>query len=133
MTVGDRLRYFDLTFAARRNPYGKINGVMVLGLEVTEKVLTRQKMESYQVWLETVLNKLPLPLFLIDARLASVHFSNDAAKKMLGFALDEFDPKTQDLSDRLRFLQSDEKPCPDSIGPLARAARGSGLKMRSIY
>lgn len=37
VTVGDRLRYFNLTYAARRNQYGQIDGVMILGTEITEE------------------------------------------------------------------------------------------------
>lgn len=42
VTLGDRLRYFDLTYAARRNQEGQVDGVMILGLEITEQILNRQ-------------------------------------------------------------------------------------------
>ena len=45
VTLGDRLRYFNLTYAARKNDHGDINGVMILGTEVTEQVLNRSELE----------------------------------------------------------------------------------------
>lgn len=38
VTVGTRLRHFNLTYAARRCIEGQVNGVMILGSEVTEQV-----------------------------------------------------------------------------------------------
>jgi signal transduction histidine kinase len=42
VTVTNRLRYFNLTYAARRDQAGKINGIMILGIEVTDQVLARR-------------------------------------------------------------------------------------------
>jgi signal transduction histidine kinase len=47
VTVTDRLRFFDLTFAARRDVNGEVNGIMCLGSEVTERVLSRKRIEAY--------------------------------------------------------------------------------------
>lgn len=44
VTVTNRLRYFNLTYAARRNVHGDINGVMILGTEITDHVLSRQNL-----------------------------------------------------------------------------------------
>lgn len=46
VTVTDRLRYFNLTYSARRDESGQINGIMVLGIEVTDGVLGRQKLDN---------------------------------------------------------------------------------------
>ncbi|MFL5813173.1 MAG: ATP-binding protein [Bdellovibrionia bacterium] len=45
ITVTDRVRYFNLTFAARRDEQGQVNGVMILGTEVTEQVLAREELK----------------------------------------------------------------------------------------
>jgi two-component system CheB/CheR fusion protein len=45
VTLGDRLRYFNLTYAAKRNDDDEINGVMILGTEATEQVLSRSELE----------------------------------------------------------------------------------------
>lgn len=44
VTVTDRLRYFNLTYAARHDSKGQVNGVMILGIEITDQVLARQNL-----------------------------------------------------------------------------------------
>ena len=46
VTVGDRLRYFNLTYAARRDDDEKISGIMILGVEVTDQVHSREALEK---------------------------------------------------------------------------------------
>lgn len=46
VTLTDRLRYFNLTYAARRDTKGEINGVMILGIEVTNEVLSRENLKN---------------------------------------------------------------------------------------
>lgn len=46
VTVGTRLRYFNLTYAARRDDAGSINGIMILGTEVTGEVMARTELRS---------------------------------------------------------------------------------------
>lgn len=45
VTVGDRKRIFDLTYAARYDEEGKISGIMILGVETTEQIEVRQSIE----------------------------------------------------------------------------------------
>ena len=44
VTVGDRVRIFNLTYSARRDPEGNIDGVMILGTEVTSEVSRREEL-----------------------------------------------------------------------------------------
>ncbi len=46
VTVGTRLRYFDLTYSPRRDREGTINGVMILGTEITEQIESRNEIEK---------------------------------------------------------------------------------------
>ena len=55
VTVGGRLRHFNLTYAARKDLDGTINGVMVLGTEITEQVLNREAIISQKTALELTL------------------------------------------------------------------------------
>ena len=45
VTLGDRVRYFNLTYSARRDSEGQINGVMILGMEVTHEVVSRAELK----------------------------------------------------------------------------------------
>ncbi|RYZ51738.1 MAG: response regulator, partial [Proteobacteria bacterium] len=44
VTLGIKLRYFNLTYAARFDVDGKVNGVMILGSEVTGQIEARETM-----------------------------------------------------------------------------------------
>ena len=54
VTVGDRLRYFDFTYAPSRDRLGKVNGIMVLGSEVTERVEADVKVKRAHQDLERI-------------------------------------------------------------------------------
>ncbi len=60
VTVTDRLRYFNLTYSARRDAKGSIDGIMILGTEVTEQVLFREGNQLQQKALELALENAPL-------------------------------------------------------------------------
>jgi two-component system CheB/CheR fusion protein len=45
ITLGEHLRYFNLTYAARHDDAGKVIGVMILGTEVTDQVQARQDLK----------------------------------------------------------------------------------------
>lgn len=46
VTVGDRLRYFNLTYAARRDESGEIDGIMILGTEITDQIEDSKRLEK---------------------------------------------------------------------------------------
>jgi PAS domain S-box-containing protein len=107
VTVTDRLRYFNLTHAARRDGSGRINGVMILGTEVTGEVLLRQRLESSaqglektvlertsalmksRSFLDSVIENIPNMVFVKDAaELRFVRF-NRAGEELLGYPREE--------------------------------------------
>jgi len=49
VTLSNRTRYFNLTYAARRDGSGVIDGIMIMGSEVTPQVLARQAQEQHIV------------------------------------------------------------------------------------
>lgn len=59
VTVGDSLRYFDLTFAASRDMEGNIKGIMILGSEVTNRVLADEKVKRAHENLVRILMQAP--------------------------------------------------------------------------
>lgn len=84
VTLTDRTRYFNLTYAARRNRGGEIDGIMIMGSEVTDQVLARRAQEHQRRWLESVLNRLPSPTLFLDPASGKVVFQNDAAARLVG-------------------------------------------------
>src|SRR6202000_762954 len=46
VTLTHKLRHFNLTYAARRNEHGKVDGIMILGKEVTDQVVSRNQLQK---------------------------------------------------------------------------------------
>jgi signal transduction histidine kinase len=46
VTVADRLRYFNLTYAARYGDANRIEGVMILGVEITDQLENERKLQD---------------------------------------------------------------------------------------
>jgi PAS domain S-box-containing protein len=84
VTVTDRLRYFNLTYAARRDAGGTVDGIMVLGTEVTEQVLFRQSNQLQQKALELALENAPLPQVLaVLAQMVELQSGSDLLASIL--------------------------------------------------
>ncbi|RYZ73145.1 MAG: PAS domain-containing protein, partial [Proteobacteria bacterium] len=60
VTVTNRLRYFNLTYAPRRNLASEIDGVMILGTEITEQILNRETLKLQGRALELSMADEPL-------------------------------------------------------------------------
>lgn len=75
ITVGDRVRYFNLTYAPRRDSAGKINGVMILGSEVTERVLLLKEISDNSRRSEFLSNASKVLNFSLDVEATLVELS----------------------------------------------------------
>lgn len=66
VTVGKNLRYFNLTYAARKNEQDKICGIMILGSEITESVLAEMKVKESEEKLKLALESGRMGLWHFD-------------------------------------------------------------------
>jgi PAS domain S-box-containing protein len=60
VTVGNRVRYFNITYAARRDESGVIDGIVILGSEVTTQVLARQQLAQSEANFRELADALPV-------------------------------------------------------------------------
>ena len=60
------IRYFDLTFSARRNQISKIDGIIFLGTDVTQRVLARKKLEASETRLRQAVRAAKLGFWEYD-------------------------------------------------------------------
>ena len=88
ITVTNRLRYFNLTYAARRDDYGKINGIMVMGIEVTDQVLSRRAIENSQARFGELANSMPQIIY-VSAPDGTTTFLNERWFQYTGGASDD--------------------------------------------
>jgi PAS domain S-box-containing protein len=127
VTVTDRVRYFNLTYAARKNGRDQIDGIMILGSEVTDIVLAREAQENQRRWLETVLDRLPHTLYLLDPTNSRVMFENEAARKMMGFEAKGSVTAERQGEGKLRVFSGGRELTADEF-PSHRSIRGEELR-----
>lgn len=66
VTLTDRVRYFNLTYAARRDTDGGIFGVMILGIEVSAEVEARKKMRERETYFREMVDESPAVIWITD-------------------------------------------------------------------
>jgi len=80
-------RFFDLTFAPRRNREGKVDGILALGMDVTERVRIRQNLELREADLRQALSArdtfLGIASHELKTPLTSLKLQNDMNRLML--------------------------------------------------
>lgn len=116
----EEILYFNLAYQPRFNNKGQVCGITNVFTEVTEQVRARQAVEEQQKWLETVLNRLPLPLMLVEAENGQVSFLNHSAEELLGVG-----PL---LSPEVQIFDRDGAILDYERLPSSRAARGEELR-----
>lgn len=119
-----RERFFRVVRQARRGEGGEIESVLTYSLEITDQVSAKRATESQKLWLESILNCMPVGLVLVETGTGALLFSNDLASDVFNdsWALE----KDQGISphvidDKGRRLSFDEFPT-------TRAARGEIIR-----
>lgn len=90
VTVGDRRRYFNLTYSGRTDESGNIIGVMTLGVEVTEDVLNRQALDEARQRYKALFDHSPIPKLIFDLETLNILDVNETAVRSYGYSRDEF-------------------------------------------
>lgn len=85
ITVTNRLRYFNLTYAARRDEHQKINGIMILGMEITDQLLLRKKEKESQEQLNFALKSGNMGAWIVNLINEKVTMSEEAYR-IFGFS-----------------------------------------------
>lgn len=83
----DAVRYFDYTFQPRRDQQGLIIGVMAHGIEVTDKVLSRQALEqalrARDDFVSLISHELRNPLNVLQLQIASTAARLDSPSELM--------------------------------------------------
>ena len=117
--------YYDFTYVRVNDAYGKPYGVYDHAIDVTDKVRARETIQNQKLWLEEVLNRLPIGLIMAEPNTANYQFTNHAAQLMLGQAPKDGRPELG--SDKLIVRDLSENILSVDETPSARAARGEEL------
>ena len=85
ITVGIKLRYFDLTFSAKRDVSLNVDGVMILGLEVTEQIEARLQLKKSEDRLRATFENAAVGVTLMNLEGKFLEV-NSAFSQMLGYS-----------------------------------------------
>jgi signal transduction histidine kinase len=113
ITVTDRLRYFDLTYAARKDGAGNIDGIMILGVEITEQVLAREELhralQARDEFLSVASHELRTPLtsMKMQVQLAKRHIEKGDPSAYEPLRVEKLVKQTDVQIDRIGHLVDD--------------------------
>ena len=119
--------YFDVNYSPIRNSHGEIEGVLVVAPKVTERVEAELENRNQTAWLESVLEELPLPFFLVQPSTGAIAFANRRGREFTGVEM--VGHATETRADKpFQLFDGEDNPLPLSEAPSARIARGEVLK-----
>lgn len=75
VTLTDRLRYFNLTYAARFDVNGLVSGVMIVGIEVTGEVELRRKIAESEEHFRNLVDNSPATMWITDEQARCTYLS----------------------------------------------------------
>jgi PAS domain S-box-containing protein len=103
--VRGELRYFNLTYAARRDLNGTIDGIMALGVEVTDQVVAQQELKESDSRLKLALASGHMGTWTLELATGELSMSGETAR-ILG--LDRLDEGVQKVIDMA--VHSEDRP-----------------------
>ncbi len=112
--------YFNFTAQPTRDVRGAVDGIMIFAVEVTAQVLARK-------FVEAVVERVPVPIVLIEPITARVTFSNAAADAMWGTGMPRAS-SADEYREYYRLFTPEGVPVPSEEMPGVRAARGETLR-----
>ncbi len=75
---GTQLAYVHFVYEAFRDGDGTITGVMVVAVDVTEEIITRQKLEESELKIRTLVASAPFPIGVYEGREMRITIMNQA-------------------------------------------------------
>ncbi len=120
-------KFWNIIYEPLRDERGRVDGLVTFAFEVTEQVLARQAVESQQMWLEAVLDLMPLPVVMVDPRSGELTFSNAAADRLHGKLIPKHVPASRN-AEVFHVTDMAGRRLDTSEIPPARAARGEKLE-----
>jgi PAS domain S-box-containing protein len=113
---------FNLVYQPLLGPSGQVDGVLHLGVEITEQVRERQVLASYAAERAAILQQLTEGVIVTDAQ-GRITFVNDAAKRLHGVAVLGVEP--EHYTHTYNLLTEAGEPYPPEQLPLAQAVQGN--------
>ena len=118
-TEGDQeTKYLNFVYQPSRDADGRVDGILVHAIDVTDQVLARREIEYTNTLLTTITNNASLGLFMMDEN-QHCTFMNAAAEKITGYTFREVRGKA--LHDFIHHTKPNGSPYPLKECPIDRA------------
>jgi PAS domain S-box-containing protein len=114
-------RYVNFVYQPIREADGTTSGIFVHGVDVTDQVESRQRVEAYAAERGAVLGQIADGVMVADPQ-GRITFTNDAAREMLGTSAAA--AMVDEYTTTYNVLTMDGAPFPPEALPLARAVEG---------
>lgn len=127
----EKLFYLDFVYEPVFDKNKQVEGIFTVVIDVTNKVHAREAVENEKNWYESILNKLPTSLFLIDPDQNKSIFSNESGAKLVNASISGQSPEVRypksykTFDKHGRFLEAQELPS-------SRVCRGEDLKNEEV-
>lgn len=128
--IGQEEAYFTFTFSPLFDDYGAVEGIMVLVIETTAQVLAQHRIEAERAWLETVVQELPVAVWIADTN-GKILLANRAVSEILGGQMPLADSIEQYNLYKGRWAHNGRELLPEEWA-LARAVRGERVPLEEI-
>gem|GEM_PF-4991251 len=131
ITLTDRLRYFNLTYSARRDQQGVISGIMILGVEISGEIKLRDELaratqhaQENVEKLNTVVHHLSEGVFFGD-HAGNLLLMNSEALRIHGFAaMEDMKKQVREYPDLFTLKTAEGEDIPVAKWPICRAIHG---------
>lgn len=111
-------RFFDLNYQPTFDTAGKVDGIVHIGVDVTERLEEQRMLRQLAAERDATLRQLSEGVIVADAA-GRITFVNDAARRLHGVAT--LGIAVSDYADAYSLLTEDGQPHPADQLPLARA------------
>lgn len=122
--------FFDLTYQPIFDTNGRVDGILHVGVDVTERMAERNLLSRLAAERDATLRQLSEGVILTDA-MGKITFVNDMAREMHGVAL--LDVEVDDYSKSYQLFTLDDAPYPYADLPLARAVLNDEFVLNSRW
>lgn len=131
VTVGWGLRYFNLTYAARKDSKGVVNGILILGIEVTDQIKNREELKALNKEahenikkLDAVVNNLSEGMVFAAPDGSMIHWNPEALRIHDYKNLEDIKKTAEEYPDLFTLKDTEGKELPYQNWPIARTLRG---------
>lgn len=113
-------RYLNFAYQPTRGEDGKVDGILLFAIDVTDQVIVRQQVEDIANLNKTITDNATTGMMIMDAEHYTTYM-NPAAEKITGYTFKQIKSKRKPLHDIVHPVHPDGSPYPIADCPTSKA------------